>query len=765
LKDVNSNVELVLGFFSESSWVNFDALATLFSFVFLLPAFYALWNYLTVKHKESKLSKRKKNILKNNYILVCGLGKKVASYIDSELKNGNSNILVIEKDINNVYIEYYKTKNIAIEIGDASSTDILKKLNIQNVAHIVAMAGKDTTNLENALAIKSVLKEKKKPKNFYMHIEDKDLNIFYRDGGLLNDLSGLYINMFSMSKNSAQALFLEHDIDGITREYIDTDKSFAIAVVCNTKLGLEVIGQACEIAHFPNENKLIIYCIDTDVEHFKMLVNNKYRNINKIANIELVYKQLNFESIDFYQNELWNNDVTNVVLCNNDAQINLDIAAQLADVTFANSISDGNMQTKIHIAIYDNKKIALSIENNQEDFEHFNTFAQTSKMFSCNEIIKEPYEIIAKCIHSSYEEKYSPLRMYNSEKIDKEWMDVERLSDRDSSRSQAYHIPIKLKALGLVQRKVFNTVELNQNRDVFSSLKDFLNINDTLKLDFNGMDFKRLTKDFTGTERYKKIEQFHTKYFPEQFYSIFEKIIRSEHNRWVAHHYLKGWSYSDQKNKDKKIHDCIIALDQLSEKRKHTVLYDIYSLLYIPNYLTTAKYELKIPLKIGVTGHRRLINHSKISNILKKELEKINLVYDFQEIISPLAEGADTLVAKALLEINKDIKLSVPIPIQEEKYLEEFISDKDRKEFEVLKDKASSIYVVKEGLDDNIYMNVGKEVVNKSDFLIALWDGKEANGVGGTADVIAYAKECVKPILHINTKILKTSKINYKENI
>jgi hypothetical protein len=46
--------------------------------------------------------------------------------------------------------------------------------------------------------------------------------------------------------------------------------------------------------------------------------------------------------------------------------------------------------------------------------------------------------------------------------------------------------------------------------------------------------------------------------------------------------------------------------------------------------------------------------------------------------------------------------------------------------------------------------------------LIALWDGKKANGVGGTGDVVAYAKEQRKPILHINPEDLHIEKINFE---
>jgi hypothetical protein len=43
-----------------------------------------------------------------------------------------------------------------------------------------------------------------------------------------------------------------------------------------------------------------------------------------------------------------------------------------------------------------------------------------------------------------------------------------------------------------------------------------------------------------------------------------------------------------------------------------------------------------------------------------------------------------------------------------------------------------------------------------------LWDGKKANGVGGTGDIVAYAKKKRKAILHINTETLEVDKINFE---
>ena len=61
------------------------------------------------------------------YILVCGLGEKAQAYIDSELAVKVKNILVVEKDKDNLAIEEYRDKGVAVKLADASDIEVLKK--------------------------------------------------------------------------------------------------------------------------------------------------------------------------------------------------------------------------------------------------------------------------------------------------------------------------------------------------------------------------------------------------------------------------------------------------------------------------------------------------------------------------------------------------------------------------------------------------------------------------------------------------------------
>ena len=558
----------------------------------LLSAFYTIISVVSLVAKRFIDKQSVIETAKKPYILVCGLGKKASAYIDSDLlSNKNIKIIVIEKDAQNPNIQKYRSKGIAVKVADAKDVDVLKDLNLTHTKHIVVLAGKDTDNLEIALALREVFRRADlATKKLYVHINNRGLDKFYKDGGLLDDSAKLEVKMFSMPRNAAKALFLEHAVDGESRAYINSNKPFSLVVAGYSNLAIEVIGQICELAHLPNENEVTIYCVDKDIVTFKKIVDYRYRNIDKIPNIKLEYKALDYENKDFYAHEMWVDDITNIILCYEDAKTNLNIAAELSDSTYLQQIHDKPLQPKIHIAIYDSKMLAQNISDNEEYFKYFDAFAETSKMASKDMIVDEKFEMIAKCIHSGYVMRYNPDAMFSEDaEIEKAWNNTAKLIDRVSNRAQAYHIPMKLKALDLCFEESNMGVgeRLLHNKEQFakSMLQD-----DLAKLKLDKSSMLERTKELVGGNRWST-EGF--SYFPTNYHTLMEKLLRAEHNRWNAHHWLKGWEQNDVKNSSTKQHDCLVPLANMPTVKRHTIIYDIYSVLYIPNLLAKAGYVIK----------------------------------------------------------------------------------------------------------------------------------------------------------------------------
>ena len=106
-----------------------------------------------------------------------------------------------------------------------------------------------------------------------------------------------------------------------------------------------------------------------------------------------------------------------------------------------------------------------------------------------------------------------------------------------------------------------------------------------------------------------------------------------------------------------------------------------------------------------------------------------------------MAEGADRILAKRLLLIP-DAALWVPLPLPEEEYLKDFKTSKSKKEFIHLLGKAER--VIKMPVTDNReegYLAAGKYILENSDVLLAIWDGKPAQGMAGTGEIVTLARE------------------------
>jgi hypothetical protein len=191
--------------------------------------------------------------------------------------------------------------------------------------------------------------------------------------------------------------------------------------------------------------------------------------------------------------------------------------------------------------------------------------------------------------------------------------------------------------------------------------------------------------------------------------------------------------------------------------------------------------EANIPfrLRIGVTGHRRLPHAKELAVRIDEALDvHIPGLFDSASrdliqgstrtplaftIVTPLAEGADRLVAEMVLK-RPDAKIEVVLPLTVEDYLEDFETPASRAEFKRMvalarrpislrETSLAADFASDEQLESrkDAYDDVGRYVVRHCDVLLALWDGEDARGRGGTAEVVAHARSVGRPVVVIRT--------------
>ena len=178
----------------------------------------------------------------------------------------------------------------------------------------------------------------------------------------------------------------------------------------------------------------------------------------------------------------------------------------------------------------------------------------------------------------------------------------------------------------------------------------------------------------------------------------------------------------------------------------------------------------RLCLTIGVTGHRdhKLVGAdmsgvtANVERMLSQLQEALAVVgkqhhsafsSDAPELrmVSALADGADTMVTKAALAAGWRVDACLPFP--REQYANDFSVTAHHDDFVALLDKVTATFELpgNHGAATAAYEVVGRLVLEQCDVLMALWDGDQNRGRGGTSRVVADAVARHIPVIHLNT--------------
>jgi len=176
----------------------------------------------------------------------------------------------------------------------------------------------------------------------------------------------------------------------------------------------------------------------------------------------------------------------------------------------------------------------------------------------------------------------------------------------------------------------------------------------------------------------------------------------------------------------------------------------------------------RLTLNVGITGHRAAILSAPVlaslrphvEDVFRKLREAALRVHEEEVAIfdrsparlhlhSPLASGADQLAADSARAAGYHVRALLPFAPDD--YRDDFVPGHERDEFNRQLDSADEIFALPCDRSDGeaAYVLVGKAVVAAADILVAIWDGCEGNGPGGTAHVVDLALGTSVPVIHI----------------
>ncbi len=188
-----------------------------------------------------------------------------------------------------------------------------------------------------------------------------------------------------------------------------------------------------------------------------------------------------------------------------------------------------------------------------------------------------------------------------------------------------------------------------------------------------------------------------------------------------------------------------------------------------------------LAFRVGVTGARDL-SSEKLGSLrpavtdflalVARELTKLaedpraRVAYDISpsgsgaqvelRLVSPLAEGADRLVACEALEAG--FAIYAPLPFPQAEYEKDFPGSIEA--FHALLARAEMLELDgARGLEAESYREVGRFVVRNCDLLIAIWDGERERGVGGTGEIVQFAANARMPVWWIDATGKKPARL------
>lgn len=179
----------------------------------------------------------------------------------------------------------------------------------------------------------------------------------------------------------------------------------------------------------------------------------------------------------------------------------------------------------------------------------------------------------------------------------------------------------------------------------------------------------------------------------------------------------------------------------------------------------------RLHLTVGVTGHRN--GRLDTSRQPEFEMQLRNLLQAVAaaaaatqqahhpvfsaaapclRLLSALAEGADTLAARAALEAGW--RLDVCLPFAPALCEADFPQPASRTQFSALLAQATAVFALagSRNATDAAYEAAGRVMLEQSDIVFALWDGDSARGRGGTAQIIEEAVARHVPVVHLDAR-------------
>ena len=452
----------------------------------------------------------------SGHTILCGLGQKTMRLIE-HLREAGEKVVVIDKAPPADLVQDCRHARAHVLAGDATDQDILQLAGVERARQIFALCPADSTNCEIAAQVRQIRAESSNaaqagPLLCHVHLSDVDLRSSLQPVFARNN-SGVTLRFFDLFDLEVRRLLREDlPVDG--RGIAADDPRHAHLVILGFgRMGRALALRAAQVGHFANGSRLHISVIDRKADLQEAALLFRYPRFRAVCD-------LNFYSLEAETPQTrdllaqWCCDegtVRSVAVCFDNEPRALETALQLQTMLH-------DCRVPIAIRMARQSGLARLLREGHEtggevQLLHVRPFGMYEDCCHPELLTEGAEDRLARRIHCDYVQRRRQQGI--SPQTDPAVQDWEDLDEdfRESSRQQAAHIFVKLRAVGC---------EVADRDDPRPAVTEFT---------------------------------------PDQI----EMLGRVEHARWKAERILAGWTYAPgRKDIARKTSPYIVEWDKLS---------------------------------------------------------------------------------------------------------------------------------------------------------------------------------------------------------
>ncbi len=628
------------------------------------------------------------------HTVVVGLGERSWQFLQTCEKKRH--FVVLERDPENILINQARARGFHVVVRDVSEEGVLDSINIEHAAALVLFTNGDGVNIEVAVKVGNYLS-----RLGHTHLK---IHIHLNQFGLAKQLEH-YPKFFTGRGANEIYFFSVYDLRArmVLRDYppeIFADAAghdrVHLALHGCGRLTEKLIVEAALLCHFRNESRLRISVFDESADETEHRFHAENPWIRDICDLSFLPHHQG-EALPFQCNPDFElATVTQHIICGATDEANLTLAlnlrAALLNAMGANAPVLVRMQHSSGLAQL------LESETGGPDIpDGIYPFGMLDHVLHVNNVLSSEMDGLAQPMHALYNQEEAA-RGANPASI-RSWGELTQW-ERKQNLLAADHWPVRLRALHCA------------------------------------------TDDLPA---------------PVPSLSHEEAIVqaRMEHNRYVAQKINDAWRYGSEKSAEARTNPFLVPWEDMTDEQRERETRDAIAK---PEHLAKQmNIYMKRRIVIGVTGHRlnKLdVRNEHLIQALRDHLQDLSKQYPNSRftVLSPLAEGADRLIAKLAMQ-ELQAELQVPLPLPYELYANDFTSDDSILEFQQLIGEATAYFELPmrfgnlhalaktpetNELRNRQYALAGAYVAQRSDHLIAIYDGKPAAGTGGTGEILEW---------------------------